>query len=343
MVNAFNKVFDGKDVMLHILKNNKGTETAITNYGARVVSWVYNNVDIVMGFDSLQGYLSSTKFYYGAIVGRYANRIAKGKFQLNGKEYELAKNNPPNHLHGGVNGFHNRVWTIESAKENKIELLYLSADGEEGYPGNVQVRVSYALSDADELIITYKAETDKTTVINLTNHCYFNLNGQGSGTIVDHLLQINADSYTPVDATLIPLGVLAPVANTPFDFRSLEKISLHIDDDDEQINLCKGYDHNFALNAEEEKIFFAAKAIGDKSGIIMETFTDQPGIQFYSMNSVKGENTIKGGYKDNARTAFCLETQHFPDSPNQPGFPSTVLEQGKLFSSTTIYKLSTNV
>lgn len=342
MVQSFTKKLNGQEVTLHLLKNKKGTEVLITNYGARVVSWIYNGVDIVVGFNSLDGYLSSTEFYYGATIGRYANRIANGKFILNGKEYNVEINTPPHQLHGGTFGFHNRVWTIENAADNKITLFYFSKDGEEGYPGNLKVTVTYTLSDENELIINYEASTDKTTIINLTNHCYFNLNGQGNGSIVDHLLQINADNTTPVDKTLIPLGSLAPVENTPFDFRKLTRIGDRIDDDNEQLSFGKGYDHNFALNIEKGKVFFAAKAIGDKSGIVLETFTDQPGIQLYTGNSMSGKNKIKGEHTDGPRTAFCLETQHFPDSPNHPEFPSTVLQPEVKFMSATIYKLLSN-
>jgi aldose 1-epimerase len=339
---SFNETLNGEKVSLHFLNNKNNIEVAITNYGARIVALIVpdkNNqpTDVVVGFDSMQGYLNSTETYHGAIVGRYANRIARGKFSLNGKAYQLAINNPPNHLHGGPKGFNNQVWKVEEVRQNSITLSYLSKDGEENYPGNLNVSVTYRISDNNEIMIDYKATTDQATVLNITAHPFFNLNGQGTGTIENHLLQINADNYTPVDETVIPTGVVT-VANTPFDFRNPKTIGRNINDENEQLKFGAGYDHNFVLNGQGLRT--AGVATGDKSGITMETITDQPGMQLYTGNWMKGNNTIKYGLKDNSREAFCLETQHYPDSPNRPEFPSTVLNPGEVFRSTTVYKFS---
>ena len=332
------------DTSLHFLNNKNNIQVAITNYGARIVALIVpdkkeQSTDVVVGFDSLEGYLTSTETYHGAIVGRYANRIAKGKFSLNGKSYELSINNPPNHLHGGPKGFNNQVWKIEEAKSNSIQFSYFSKDCEENYPGNLNVLVTYTLSDQDELIINYEASTDQPTIFNITSHPFFNLNGQGSGSVEDHLLQINASNYTPVDEALIPTGIVT-VEHTPFDFRTSKKIGRDINNENDQLKFGAGYDHNFVLDG--EGIRTAGMAIGDKSGIQMDVITDQPGMQLYTGNYMKGENTIKYGLKDNYREAFCLETQHYPDSPNHPEFPSTVLNPGDVFHSTTIYKFSVN-
>jgi aldose 1-epimerase len=315
---------------------------AVTNYGARIVTLIVpdkNNqpTDVVVGFDSLQGYLNSTETYHGAIVGRYANRIDKGRFHLNGKTYQLAVNLPPSHLHGGPKGFNKQVWKIEEVKSNSIRLSYFSKDCEENYPGNLNLTVTYTLTDLNELRIDYKATTDQTTILNITSHPFFNLNGQGTGSMENHLLQINADNYTSVDETLIPTGIFT-VENTPFDFRRLKTIGQNINDENEQLKFGAGYDHNFVLNGNGLRT--AGAAIGNKSGIVMEVITDQPGMQLYTGNWMQGENNIKYGLKDNRREAFCLETQHYPDSPNHPEFPSTVLEPGDVFQSTTIYKFS---
>jgi len=340
----FDETLHGEKISLHFLNNSNNIEVAITNYGARIVALIVPDktgqpADVVVGFDSLQGYLNSTETYHGAIVGRYANRIAKGKFSLNGKTYQLSINNPPNHLHGGPKGFNNQVWKIEEVRNNSIKLSYFSKDGEENYPGNLKVSVTYLLNDQNEVSISYEAITDQATVFNITSHPFFNLNGQGTGTIEDHLLQINASNYTPVDEALIPKGIFT-VENTPFDFRTPKKIGKNINDENEQLKFGAGYDHNFVLDG--QGLRKAGTAVGDKSGIQMEVITDQPGIQLYTGNWMQGENTIKYGLKDNAREAFCLETQHFPDSPNHPEFPSTVLKPGEVFRSATIYKFSVN-
>jgi aldose 1-epimerase len=339
---ASNDTVNGEQVSLHYLSNNNNVRLAITNYGARIVALIIADknkqpTDVVVGFDSLQGYLASTETYHGAIVGRYANRIARGQFMLNGHTYQLAVNNPPNHLHGGPKGFNNQVWKVEDVKSNCIRLSYLSKDGEENYPGNLDVTVCYTVTDEDEVKIDYEASTDKATILNITAHPFFNLNGQGTGTIENHLLQINAESYTPVDETVIPTGVVT-VEGTPFDFRRSKKIGKNINDDDQQLRYGAGYDHNFVLKG--SGLRHAGIAMGDKSGIVMEVITDQPGMQLYTGNWMMGENNIKYGMKDNQREAFCLETQHYPDSPNHPGFPSTVLHPGQVFRSTTIYRFS---
>jgi aldose 1-epimerase len=274
-------------------------------------------------------------------VGRYGNRIAKGKFRLGGKEYSLATNNAPNHLHGGKKGFGAVVWDAKKLNDQSLELDYLSKDGEEGYPGNLHAKVVYTLTDSNELRIDYEATTDKATVLNLTNHSYFNLNGQGSGTINNHLLQVNADNCTPVDSTLIPTGKIEPVAGTALDFRQAATIGSRIGADNLQLKYGKGYDHNFVLNPNKGAgLNAAATVVGDQSGIQMDVSTMEPGIQFYGGNFMAGGNTIKGGKKDDYRTAFCLETQHYPDSPNEPSFPSTVLEPGKVYKTQTVYTFS---
>jgi aldose 1-epimerase len=343
-VDAFNDTLEGEQVSLYFLTNNNNVQVAITNYGARIVALIVPDkdnlpTDVVVGFDSLQGYLNSTETYHGAIVGRYANRIARGQFTLDGQTYQLSINNPPNHLHGGPKGFNNQVWKVDDVKGNKIRLSYLSKDEEENYPGNLSVTVSYTLTEDNELKIDYTATTDKATVLNITSHPFFNLNGQGNGTVENHLLQINADNYNPVDETVIPTGVFT-VEGTPFDFRETKKIGQNINDDDQQLEYGAGYDHNFVLNG--SGLRNAGTAVGDKSGIRMEVITDQPGMQLYTGNWMAGENKIKYGLKDERREAFCLETQHYPDSPNHPKFPTTVLQPGQVFQSTTIYKFSRN-
>lgn len=339
---AFNRQIDGKAVQLYQLKNSQQTRLHITNYGCRIVNLVVADktgspVDVVVGFDSLDGYLTATEVYHGATIGRYANRIARGRCTVAGKPLELAINNQPNHLHGGPEGFHTKVWEASALSENSITLSYLSADGEEGYPGNLRTEVSFTLSEDNEVIIRYRVQTDQPTVLNLTNHAYFNLNGVGSGTILKHSLQIFAAHYTPVDENLIPTGQLAPVEQTPFDFSTPHTIGERINSDFDQLRFGNGYDHNYVLNT-EGRIALAAKATGDASGVVMEVYTDQPGVQFYTGNFMSGENIIKGHVPDHFRTAFCLETQHYPDSPNQSAFPSTQLEPGETFTSTTIYK-----
>ena len=342
---SFQQTIDGKNVDLFVLTNGQA-EVALTNYGARIVSYIVpdkegRKTDIVVGFDSLEGYLGAEERYYGAIVGRYANRIARGHFSLDGQKYVLATNNAPNHLHGGKKGYQDVVWEVVDASAESLTLKYFSPDGEEGYPGNMEVTVKYTLAGND-LVMDFGATTDKPTVFNITNHAYFNLNGQGSGTILDHQLQIIADHYTPIDETSIPLGEIALVEGTPFDFRKLLVIGSRIEAEDGQLKNGTGYDHNFVLSRKEgDPLQLAAKAVGDKSGIVLEVLTTEPGIQLYTGNFMKAHHQIKYGFRDEKRAAFCLETQHFPDSPNQPQFPSTVLRPGERFRSQTIFRVHT--
>lgn len=343
---AFKDTVDGKPTGLYVLKNKNKVEAALTNYGARVVSLLMPDkngrmTDVILGYDSIGKYVHQPESFFGAIVGRYGNRIAKGKFKLEGKTYRLAINNPPNSLHGGKKGFGSSVWDARQLNDQAVEFTYLSKDGEEGYPGNLHVKVVYTLTDSNELKIDYMATTDKATVLNLTNHSYFNLNGQGNGSINNHLLEINADNYTPVDSTLIPTGKIEPVAGTPFDFRQPNAIGANINADDTQLKYGMGYDHNFVLNPNKGSgLNPAATVLGDSTGIFMEVFTQEPGIQFYTGNFMKGSNPLKNGKRDDRRGAICLETQHFPDSPNQSAFPSTELVPGKVYQTETIYKFS---
>jgi len=345
----FGKTPDGQPIDLYVLTNKNGVEAAITNYGGAVVSLKVPDrngkfADVVLGYDSLDGYVND-KSYFGAIVGRYGNRIGHAQFSLDGKTYTLAKNNGENSLHGGIKGFNKAVW---AAKElpvkngQSLELTYLSKDGEEGFPGNLHVRVVYTLTDSNELKIEYSATTDKKTVVNLTNHTYFNLAGPGSGDILGHQLVIEADKFTPVDASLIPTGEFRDVQGTPLDFRKATAIGARIDQDDEQLKLGHGYDHNFVLRrAAGAPISLAARVAEPNTGRVLEVWTTEPGVQFYTGNFLDGTARGKGGLTYARRSAFCLETQHFPDSPNQPKFPSVVLNPGEKYSTTTTYKFTT--
>jgi aldose 1-epimerase len=336
----------GKITSLFVLKNHQGMSVSITNYGGRIVSIVVpdkNNVptDVIVGFQNVKEYINSPDRFYGAIIGRVANRIAKGKFTLNGKTYHLAINNAPNSLHGGEPGYQDVVWDANQLNDSTLQLSYLSKDGEAGYPGNLMIHVTYALRANDALKISYEAKTDKPTVVNLTNHSYFNLNGEGSGTVYNQLLQLNADKITPVDSTLIPTGKLVSVEGTPFDFRQLTAIGKRIQDKNNQLINGKGYDINFVLsNPKQGSLFHAATVIGNKSGIVMNVFTVEPGLQFYSGNFMAGKNILKSGVKDDYRTAFAFETQHFPDSPNHKNFPSIILKPGKEYKTYSIYQFS---
>jgi len=339
----FERVIDGKKVDLFTLKNKNGLVTQITNYGGRVVNlWVPDKTgnfeDIVLGYETIEGYLQPNEAYFGALIGRYGNRIANGKFILNDSTYTLAKNNGVNHLHGGKKGFNNVVWDAHQISDSELELKYLSKDGEEGYPGNLDVTVVYKLTDNNELKINYFASTDKATPVNLTHHSYFNLHGAGKGSINDHVLQINAAYYTPIIEGAIPTGSIENVKNTPFDFTEPIPIGTHINDDNQQIKYGFGYDHNFVLDGSGLKV--AAVIIEPNSGRKMEVITNEPGLQFYGGNFLNGKNIGKGSLAYKYRTAFCLETQHFPDSPNQEHFPSTILNKGELYTSTCIYKFS---
>lgn len=340
----FKKTIDGKPVNLFTLTNKNGVKALITNYGGRLVSLFVPDkdgklTDVVAGFSSVDGYKNSTEAYFGATIGRYGNRIAKGKFTLDGKPYTLFVNNGVNTLHGGKKGYQDVVWEAKQVNPATLELDYLSKDMEEGFPGNLTIKVIYTLTDDNALKISYAAKTDKNTVVNLTNHAFFNLNGESSGSILDHQVQINADQYTPIDSTFIPTGKLEPVKGTPFDFTAAKTIGKQINDKNAQLVNGKGYDHNFVLKSHTLTDPIAT-VTGDKSGIIMQVYTDQPGLQFYTGNFMQAKNVMKGGHKDDFRTAFAMETQHFPDSPNQPSFPSTVLKPNEAYQTESIYKFS---
>lgn len=340
---AFGKLADGKAATLYILSNKNGVEVSITDFGATVVSIKTPDksgtmADIVAGYESATQY-EAGKNYFGATVGRYGNRIAHGEFTLGGKKYPLAKNNGENHLHGGIKGFNKALWSADDVSTKDapaIRMHYLSKDGEEGYPGNLSCYVTFTLTDANELKIGYSATTDKDTVVNLTNHSYFNL--AGTGTILDHQLALFASRFTPVDAGLIPTGELRPVQGTPFDFSKATAIGARIGQDDEQLRLGNGYDHNFVLDGTGGgKLVLAAKVLEPKTGRGVDVWTTEPGIQFYTGNFLDGTASGKGKTYER-RSEFCLETQHFPDSPNQSSFPSTVLHPGAKYSSETVYK-----
>ncbi len=340
---TFGSETNGKKVELFTLKNSSGIVAQITNYGGRLVSlWIPdrngNFEDVVLGYSTLDGYLNSNEIYFGTLVGRYGNRISKGEFILNDSLYRLATNNGPNHLHGGTKGFSNVVWDAVQSDDRTLLLSYYSPDGEEGYPGNLLVNVTYELTDDNELKIEYKATTDKATPVNLTHHSFFNLKGAGNGDINDHLLQINAAYYTPVDSTLIPLGEIAPVEGTPFDFRTPTAIGARVNEENQQLKYGRGYDHNWVLQPSDSQINFAAKVVEPASGRTMEVYTNEPGIQFYGGNFLNGKDTGKYGKVYPFRGSLCLETQHFPDSPNQPSFPSTILEPGQEYYSLCTYK-----
>lgn len=330
---------NGNQVARYVMRNNNEVEVAILTFGGIVQSIkVPDNkgqlVDVALGFDNIASYEAKHP-YFGGIIGRYGNRIAKGKFEIEGRTYELATNNNENHLHGGLKGFDKVMWNAKPMGHNQLELSYNSTDMEEGYPGNLNIVVTYQLTEENELVIRYNARTDKTTHVNLTNHSYFNLNG--SGDILNHELVLRATRYTPVDKTLIPIGEKAPVVNTPFDFTTAKSIGKEIDDNHEQIQIGGGYDHNYILDNPSLDVPFALLA-SEKSGIVMEAFTTEPGVQFYSGNFLDGSLIGKSKNIYNKRNGICLETQHFPDSPNQPSFPSTLLTPDQTYESTTVYK-----
>lgn len=344
----FGKTPDGTNVELYTLSNSDGMRVKIITYGGIVVSMEVPDAagktgDVVLGYDNLDDYVKNNP-YFGCIVGRYGNRIGAGKFTLNGAEYKLAINNGPNHLHGGLKGFDKVVWKAEQFKDSDgvgVKLAYTSKDMEEGYPGNLDILVTYTLTDKNELKIDYEATTDKATPVNLTNHSYFNLAGQGNGDILAHELMLNADRCTPVDEGLIPTGELLPVKGTDMDFTKPMTVGARINSDYEQIKFGGGYDHNWVLNKEGDELSLAAKVFEPTTGRVMEVYTTEPAIQFYAGNFLDG--TIKGkeGKVYKHRYAFCLETQHYPDSPNKPEFPSTILNPGDKYETTTIYKFST--
>jgi aldose 1-epimerase len=339
-------VSDFNSVREFAMKNSSGMKVRLTNYGAIVTAIEVPDrngklADVALGYNSLEGYVNAVdRPYFGAIVGRYGNRIAKGNFSLNGKEYTLAKNNGENHLHGGMMGFDKVIWNAKVTGPNTVEFSYLSKDGEEGYPGNLSVKVTYTLTDKNELRIDYLATTDKATPVNLTNHSYFNLSGEGSPTILDHQLMIAADAYTPVDKGLIPTGELRPVSGTAFDFRTAKPIGRDIGMKDQQLEYGLGYDHNWVLSKKTNGMTLAATLYEPKSGRFMEVFTEEPGVQFYCGNFLDGRLTGKSGKPYAYRSGLCLETQHYPDSPNQSGFPSTILNPGKEYKTVTLYKFS---
>ncbi len=346
-VEDFNKQLDGEMVSLFTLKNSHGLVVQVTNYGGKVVSlWIPDKQgrfeDVVLGYDHIDDYLTTKEKYFGALIGRYGNRINEGQFSLNGKEYFLATNNGKNHLHGGDKGYDAIVWDAKQPDDQTLALTYLSKDREEGYPGNLKIKVLYSLTDANELKIEYWASTDQPTVVNLTHHSFFNLKGAGNGTINDHLLQINASYYTPVDEGLIPTGQIACVETTTFDFREMTTIGARVETDNQQLRYGRGYDHNFVLNQNLEGLNYAARVVEPTSGRMLEVFTNEPGLQFYGGNFLDGSITGKEGKVYGHRTAFCLETQHFPDSPNQPHFPTTTLNPGEEYYSICIYKFSTS-
>ena len=342
---AFGMTANQEPVELFTLTNANGLEARIMTYGGTVVSLKVPDrrgkfADIVLGYETLDGYLKDSP-YFGSIIGRYGNRIGKGQFSLNSKQYSLPKNNGENTLHGGVKGFGKVIWNAKGVKTSDgdgLSLTYLSKDGEEGFPGNLKVTVVYTLTNNNGLKIEYSATTDKPTVVNLTHHSYFNLAGEGS--ILNHELMINANRFTPVDSGLIPTGELRGVKGTPMDFTKSERIGARIDQQDDQLTQGKGYDHNWVLNNNTGKLALAARAYDPGSGRVMEVFTTEPGLQFYSGNFLDGSITGKGGQVYRHRYGFCLEAQHFPDSPNKPGFPSTVLKPGQKYKTTTIYKFS---
>ena len=345
---SFGKTADGQSVDIYTLRNAHGMAARITNYGGIVVSLTapdrdHKFADVALGYNDLESYMKPPFPYFGAIIGRYGNRIAKGRFTLNGVEYKLAVNNGENHLHGGIKGFDKMVWTAQQSRTAAgpaLALTYVSKDGEEGYPGNLRVRVVYTLTNNNELKIDYTASTDKDTVTNLTHHSYFNLAGEGNGDILAHRLVLKADRFVPTDEGAIPTGQLRNVANTPFDFSTAHAIGERINDEsNEQIKFGKGYDHTWVINGRAGLLRQAAVVYEPTSGRVMEVWTTEPGVQFYTGNYLDGV-TGKSGKPYPRRSGFCLETQHYPDSPNQPNFPTTTLRKGRIYRSTTIYRFS---
>lgn len=344
----FGKTPSGAAVDVYTLSREGGLTVRITTYGGAIVSIVAPDragkpADVVLGFSSLEEYLKDGS-HQGALVGRYGNRIAKGQFTIDGKTYTLARNNGENHLHGGPTGFGHRVWSARVVKlgdGDALELTYVSNDGEEGYPGTLKATVVYSLTEDKGLKIDYSATTDKPTVVNLTNHAYFNLGGEGSGDVLDHEIQIEADSFTPVDKTLIPTGEIQSVKNTALDLTTPTPIGRHIGDPDPQIVIGSGYDHNFVVRGAAGTLRLAARVTEPKDGRVLEVLTTEPGIQFYTANFMDGRVVGKSGRPYGKRHAFCLETQHYPDSPNKPTFPSTVLRPGETYRTTTVYRFTT--
>ena len=344
----FGKTIDGIDVEQYIMSNNKGMEISIIDYGGIITSWTAADKkgdykDIVLGFNTLAEYEAETP-YFGALIGRYSNRIAEGKFNLEGQEYTLAVNNGVNHIHGGLKGFDKVVWdakTILNDSTVSLELSYLSKDMEEGYPGNLKAKVTYTLNNEDELSVIYEATTDKPTIVNLTQHSYFNLTADFNQDILGHEIVINANSYLPVDDTLIPTGEFREVNKTPFDFRKSKAIGKQINDENAQLEIGNGYDHCWVLNDQDKGLRFVASAYEAVSGRLLEVYSDKPGIQFYTGNFLDGTLPTKSKGTYQIRTGFCLETQHYPNSPNQDNFPSVILNSGNKYKSKTVFRLST--
>ncbi len=338
----FTASVDGKKTTLYTLKNSNGVEACITNYGGRLVSLMVPDkngtmTDVVLGYGSIADYLASDG-NFGALIGRYGNRINKGFFTLDGVTYELPHNNNGHCLHGGEQGYHTKIWDGKQIDDQTLELRYLSPDGEANFPGNLDIKVTYKLTNENAVDISYEATTDKATIVNLTNHSYFNLSGKLDSPILREIITINADRYTPVDETLIPTGELAPVENTPMDLRQPIAIGVRIDEDFDQLVKGRGYDHNWVLNANGDINVIAAKTKNLGTGITMEVYTNEPGVQFYTGNFMTGNDKGKHGVTYPFRGAYCLETQHYPDSPNQADFPSTVLRPGEKYFSRCIYK-----
>jgi aldose 1-epimerase len=346
---ALAQVKDFDSIKLYTLKNESGMTVRVTNYGAIVTSIIVpdrngKQADVALGYDRVEDYINAVdKPYFGAVVGRYGNRIAKGEFTLDGETYSLLKNNGENHLHGGAIGFDKVVWTVDEYVEGQaLTLSYLAKDKEEGYPGNLQLKIAYTLADDNSLVVDYHATTDKATPVNGTQHTYFNLKGEGQGTILDHQLMLNAKKFTPVDESLIPTGEMPTVAGTPFDFTTPKAIGRDIGQQNEQLVFGLGYDHNWILDTDgkEGELSLAAQVHEPSSGRVMEIYTTEPGIQFYCGNFLDGRLRGKSGKPYVHRGGFCLETQHFPDSPNQPNFPSTILKPGETYDSKTVFKFS---
>jgi aldose 1-epimerase len=345
MKETYGTLPDGRTAELYTLVNANGLKATLTNYGAILVSIEVpdregNLADVTLGYDTLKGWLTNTS-YFGSTVGRYGNRIAKGKFTLDGKTYTLATNNDQNHLHGGIKGFDKVLWDAKPVKRSGaagVEFTYTSADGEEGYPGNLKATVTYLLTDNDELRVEFKATTDKPTIVNLVHHSYWNLTGDPKNTILDHELMLAADRFLPVDETLIPTGELRAVKGTPFDFTQATKIGARVNADDQQLKYGNGYDHCWVLRSQSGKVALAATLHDPSTGRAMDVLTDQPGVQFYGGNFLDGTVTGKGGVKYEFRTGLCLETQHYPDSPNKPEFPSVVLRPGETYRHTMILR-----
>ena len=346
VLEAFRKLVDKKNTDLFVLTNTNGCELTVTNYGAKIVSLMVPDkdgtlVDVVTGHDSIDDYLASSEPYFGAVCGRTANRIANGKFELDGKTYSLAVNNGPNSLHGGVKGFNAVVWDVKEVRDNSIKLQYLSSDGEEGYPGNLTVTVTYTVTNENAVIIDYKATTDMPTILNLTNHSYFNLSGAGNASINDHILTINADTYLPTDATAIPYGPADEVKETPMDFTTPHTIGSRINEDFQQLLYGKGYDHTYVLNKKyKDEFSFCARCESPKTGIVMEVYKSETGMQLYTGNWMTDKLIGKNGQTYPSRAAVCFETQHYPDSINKPEYPTTELHPGETFNSKTSFKFT---